>query len=197
MSLWRRVYAERRTVVLPVLVFLVANVAAFALGVVPLRQNVGSSEDAAKNASMKLAAARLLDYNAKDAKAKKEQADQELKKFYEEILPKGYNAANTVANFRLQGLARQSGLQVKSLQFDPESIKDSRLGRVKGRVTLTGDYTNIRRFLYALETAQEFVIVNRVELSQVSAQSGSGTLEVVLDVATYYLAGEQGAGAGQ
>ena len=42
MSLWRRIYLERRAVVLPLVVLLVANVAALALAVFPLKRSVAS-----------------------------------------------------------------------------------------------------------------------------------------------------------
>jgi len=56
-------------------------------------------------------------------------------------------------------------------------------------VTLVGDYQNIRRFLYAVETAREFLVVERVALSQATdlKAGNTGALEVTLDIATYYL----------
>ena len=59
--------------------------------------------------------------------------------------------------------------------------------KVKGQVTLIGEYANIRRFLYEVETALEFVIIESVELSQASATQNDSLLELSLAIATYYL----------
>ena len=194
MSLWRRIYTERRAVVLPVLGLLVVTVGVLVLAVVPLRQSVAGYQDAAANAAQQLKSAQMLDAGAKAARTKKEQADQELQKFYAEILPTKVSAWSAV-NFSLQTAARESNLIYKANTYDePESLKDSQLVRIKGHVTLIGDYASIRRFLYAIETSQEFVIINRVGLSQVSQANSNGDLEVVLDVETYYRSGDQSAG---
>jgi Tfp pilus assembly protein PilO len=52
-----------------------------------------------------------------------------------------------------------------------------------------GRYANIRRFLYAVETASEFVVVEKVGLAQSTAteQGSNGALEVSLVVATYFV----------
>jgi Tfp pilus assembly protein PilO len=72
-------------------------------------------------------------------------------------------------------------------------MHESRLQRVSCHLTLKGDYQDIRRFLYNLETAQQFIVVEKVELAQQgnSQQNTNGQLEVGLDVATYFLGGER------
>ncbi len=74
-------------------------------------------------------------------------------------------------------------------------MKDSQLERMSDKVTLVGDYQNIRKFLYTVETAPQFVVIERVGLSQATdlRSTNSGRLEVTLDVATYYLASSTGA----
>ena len=54
-------------------------------------------------------------------------------------------------------------------------------------VTLVGEYADIRRFLYEVETSEEFIIVEKVALSQPNATQGGGQLEVALSVSTYFL----------
>ena len=49
MSLWRRVVRERRTIVLPVVVLVIAAIGTLLLGVFPLRRHVASLEEAAIN----------------------------------------------------------------------------------------------------------------------------------------------------
>jgi Tfp pilus assembly protein PilO len=194
MSLWRRVYIERRTVMLPLLVLLIANVGLLALAVLPLAEHVASLRGDALNANTAMVKARLVDQQAKDARASKERADQELKKFYGEILPVNPAGARKVMSF-LERTAAENGLQFQHSQADESDVKDSQLERVSAKVTLVGDYQNIRKFLYAVETAQQFVVIERVGLSQATdmRSNTTGRLEVTLDMATYFVAGSASA----
>jgi len=189
MKLWRRVYHERRVVMLPLLVLLALDAAMIALGVFPLSRYVARLEDDARNAGTNLLRARVLEKQARDAVASRARADQELSRFYVDILPPTGSAARKVFSV-LQQTADDSGLKFERGQFDEVEEKESRLVRMSGKVTLTGNYPNIRNFLYAVETAPEFVIIERVALSQAAdlGSGSSGRLDVTLDVATYFLA---------
>jgi hypothetical protein len=189
--LWRRVYEERRKIALPILVFLIANVAILALAVFPLQRSVAGYENDALDATAKLGRARQDNKKAKDARTRKEEADQELKKFYADILPGDYASSVRLVLFWVSTAARQSRVQPLSTQADHQPLHESRLERVSCHVTLRGDYQDILHFLYLLETAQQFVIVEKVELAQqgTALNNPNGMLEVGLDVATYYLGG--------
>ena len=172
MNLWRRVYAERRAVVLPLVVALVANVAVLALGVFPLERSVAGAETAALDAKSDLANARREDMQAKTARTSMERGDVELKKFYAEILPHDFVGAVEILNFLLGDSADDVNLKFQTGQWDREAVRDSSLTKVTGKITLTGDYGSIRQFLFDLETAKEFVVVEKVELTR--GQHGQG-----------------------
>jgi Tfp pilus assembly protein PilO len=193
MTLWRRIYIERRAVLLPLLLLLAANVAVLILGVLPLAQSVSNLENESMNAASELSRARLLDQQARDAGASKQRADTELRKFYVDVLPANAVAARKLMAF-LERSANASGLTFQRTQLEESSVKDSRLERTSAKVTLVGDYAAIRKFLYAVETAPEFVIVERVALEQAAdtRSTSSGRLVVTLDIATYYLATQAG-----
>ena len=188
MSMWRRMYDERRKVMLPLVAFLIASVAIFALAVVPLRHSVTSDEAEAQDATLRLAHARLDNKNATNARARKEEADQELKKFYAEVLPGDQAKSVNLVLFWVNQAAKEARVQLESGQTDAAALHDSTLARVACHFTLRGDYQDIRRFLYKLETAQQFVIIEKVELAQqgTTLANQSGALEVGLDVATYF-----------
>lgn len=187
MNIVRRVFSERRTVLVPLTIFLVGNLAVLALVVWPLQRSVAGAENARYQAAKNVEAARRLEADAKAQRSSKERADTELRKFYSEILPTDFRAAVGVANFTLGRLAERSRVIFRSGHWDQEAIRDSRLSRVTGQVTLVGDYASIRRFLYEVETAEEFLIVESVELSQSSVAQNESQLELALSVATYYL----------
>jgi len=189
MSLWRRIFQERRTVVLPLAIALVANVAILVLAVLPLTRSVANMEEQAVNASLALAQARHLEKSAKDALASRERANTELQKFYAEILPRDSQSALRIIRFWLASAAEGAGLRYTGGAADEDQIRDSRLTRASVKIGLEGTYANIRRFLYTVETAEEFVVIEDVELQQTadSPANASGKLIVVLSVATYFL----------
>jgi Tfp pilus assembly protein PilO len=187
MSLTSRVFRERRKVVLPILILLVLNVVVYAAVVYPLEQNLEGADTARSKAELALADAKKQHKDAVDARTSKARADVELKKFYGDVLPKDFSAARNLANYWLGRIAEQSRLTYRAGQYEAEEVRDSRLMKFKGDVTLVGDYADIRKFLYQVETAQEFVVIERVALSQPNAAQGSAQLELALSVATYYL----------
>jgi Tfp pilus assembly protein PilO len=187
-SLWRRVFDERKHVVLPLVIVLVANVAIFALAVVPLRSVVANANSQALDATLELAQARRLLKQARDARASRTRADAELHRFYTAVLPRDQPTAVKTTNLWLNEAARSAGLVFRASHFDVTDVRDSRLARAFATVTLQGRYANIRRFLYEVEQAQEFILVERVELTQSGAQPGAnGLLEISLVVSTYFV----------
>ena len=193
MKIWRRVYQERRKVALPLLVFLIANAAVLAFAVLPLKRSVAVNETETLDATAKLGQARLENKRAAAARLRKEEADQELKKFYADVLPADRASSVRLVLFWVERAAREARVDFRSSQADQQEVQDSRLQRIGCHLTLRGDYQDIRRFLYNLETAQQFIIVEKVELAQqgTAQTNANGMLEVGLDVATYFLGGER------
>lgn len=187
MKLFGRIFGERRTVMVPLALFLLANIGVLVGVVWPMQRAVNGADEARYQATMNLAAARKAETDSKAKRSSKDRADLELRRFYSEILPVNFGGAVNVANFFLQGVATESKLLLRSGSWEPEPIKGSRLTKVSGTVTLLGDYANIRRFLYEVETAQEFVVIERVELSEANSTLNDNTLELTLAVATYYV----------
>jgi Tfp pilus assembly protein PilO len=184
----RRIFDERKTVLLPLVVVVLANVAVLVLGVLPLRTSVAVAESAATQATVELGEARRQQRDAEKARASKEGADNDLRRFYTEVLPGDLPTAQKTMNLWVTEAARGAGLEFQGSQFDWGEIRDSALSRAYSRITLQGTYSNIRQFLHAVETAEEFVVVESVELVQQADQGASaGGLEVSLIVSTYFL----------
>jgi Tfp pilus assembly protein PilO len=160
----------------------------FVVVILPLRQNVGASTSARDEARFALATAQLRERQARDAKASRERADQDLRRFYTEILPPNQATATRATNVWLQQAAIADGLQFTSSNASQTVVRDSRLSRATSTVSLRGQYQNIRQLLHAVESAEEFIIIERVELSQneLSPSGAGGALNVQLQVSTYY-----------
>ena len=186
MTLWRRVMAERKGLVWPLLIGLAVNLAVLALGVFPLQASVAGDENRATAVKMQLAEAQRLQRLANDTRASQARADLELKQFYSEVLPASHANARNLLYLELRNIAVQNGLSFTGGQFETEAVEESSLMRLSTNVSLNGNYSNIRRFLYDLETAEEFFIVESVKLGPSTRREG-GSLEVALTVATYYM----------
>ena len=189
MTLWRRIYGERRNVLLPLVVAVVVNVAAFMLVVLPLGRSVSAAETQAHNAALGLATARQVERQVRDATSSRERADRELEQFYADVLPGSFAVAERTTRRWLQETARDAGLDYRGANFAWEAVRESSLSRAYSDVTLRGRYADIRRFLHAVEAAEEFLVVERVNLAQPGSASSSnaGTLEISLLVSTFFV----------
>ena len=91
----------------------------------------------------------------------------------------------------LPALAQRTNVRYETRRFDPvEPEKDARLGGLKIRMVLQGDYENLRQFIYELESAPEFVIIDDVTLTE--GQAGE-IADAHLDLSTYYTVRPNGA----
>jgi Tfp pilus assembly protein PilO len=187
----RRVLAEKRRLILPLIVALIVNIALSALVLYPLSKKVAGSEQQARAASTALTAAKR-DYEAARATVKgKAQADQELQKFYSDVLPPDLSAARRATFLRIEQLAQKSNLRLeRETTSDPKPQRDSQLVKFTYRAYLSGEYRNIRHFIHELETAPEFLVLENVALTQSELENRG--LNVSVDIATYYRAGANG-----
>lgn len=188
MTLWRRILSERRGLVVPLLTALAVNLALLGLVVFPLQASVAGDEERAGAVKLALADAERSERLANETRVSKQRADEELKKFYSEVLPSSHAGARDLLFQQIRTIGRETGLNFASSSYEPEAVEDSQLMRFRVDISLSGDYASIRKFLYDMETAQEFFIIESVKLGQSSREEGSSnSLEVVLQVATYYM----------
>lgn len=188
---FRRILTEKRRLIWPLGVVLLANIAVFAVVVYPLSQKVAMGQQDADMATLALNNARRDYANARATVTGKAQADDELKKFYGDVLPPDLSGARRITYLPIDQLAKESNLSVMRLTNDVMAIRDSSLSRLTQTAVLTGEYSDIRRFIYQLETRPEFVVIENVDLSQNENQASRG-ITVTLQVATYFRTGGDG-----
>ena len=178
-----RVLREKRRLVWPVAILLLLNVALFAAVVYPLSNKVAGGEANAAASAAALEAARRDYALARATVAGKSQADIELQKFYGEVLPPDLSGARRITYLRIEQLARECNLRLDRENTNPKPIADSSLVRVTYSAALSGEYRDIRRFIHAIETAPEFLVLELVELSQAEEDRG---VNLNVQMATYY-----------
>ena len=186
-ALIRRVLAEHRAWIWPLGLLLAVNVVALALAILPMSRSVQAAEARARQASTDAAAA-AADLKAVSAtRDGRDAAERELAVFYRDVLPTDVSAARRLLQLRVAQLARSHDVTFTRAVASPETIRDSALGRLRVAVELVGRYDDVRAFLYALETAKDFVIVDSIVLEE--GDEASSPLNLTLNVSTYYRAG--------
>ena len=190
--LLRRIVLEKRGLIVPLAVVLLINIAVYALVVYPLGVKSASAADRAAAAGQ---ARQLAERDMASADALvtgKAKADQELNTFYKKVLPTSLDEARRMTYARLPALAKKAGVRFleRRNDLDQEVQKNSDLGRLRTQMVLEGTYENVRQFLYELETAPEFVILDDVVLGQPDADK---PVKLTIAVSTYYRQGANGA----
>lgn len=180
-----RVFREKRSLMLPLLLVLAANVALLALAVLPLMRSVASEETRAGQAARDRAQATQALQRAEAIVGGKARADAELTRFYTQILPPDQTGARRITYLNLQQLAEQAGVEMSGQETaitapDP----DSTLTKFTTRLTLRGNYRGIREFLHTIESQPAFLVIEHMALS--AAAVAGEPLQVEVTVSTYY-----------
>jgi hypothetical protein len=185
MPLMRRAMVEHRRLALGLASALVVNVLVYALIVAPLAERVANIEQRDLQAEQALASARLDHARASGTLAGKDRAAAELATFYADVLPQDEAGARRLTYLRVRRLAEDSGLGFQSGLTELQLQPGRTLRRLRSQVTLSGSWNDVRAFVYQLETAPEFVVIDNVEL--IEAQAGEN-LVVTVDLSTYFRA---------
>jgi Tfp pilus assembly protein PilO len=188
MTPMRRIVTEHQRVIWLIVGAFLLNVAILLLVVYPFSNKVAGGQEAAAQAAAELAAARREHTAARATVTGKAQADAELQKFYRDVLPPDLSGARSITYLYLHQLAQQTNLRSVSGQAEVTQERESHLEKLTLTVGLTGEYTNIRRFIHQLETAPEFLVLEDVMLGQ---QPERG-ISLRAKVSTYYRVGGNG-----
>jgi hypothetical protein len=182
--LWTRIANEHRSLIIPIALVLVLNVAAFFLVVQPRGAKAAGAADRAARATTALRAAEREEQLARSLVTGKAQADEELADFYRKVLPADLTAANRMTYASLPALARRTNVRFQARTSELEaSRKDERLGHLEIHMVLQGEYENLRRFIYQLETAPDFVIIDDVTLTE---GKSADPVTLLINLSTYF-----------
>jgi len=193
MTLLKRIVVEKRSLVIPLALALLMNVAVYALVVYPLETKAATATDRATAAAQSLRAAERELGAARALVSGKSHADQELATFFDKVLPSDFAAAQRMTYAWVPALARKANVRYEARHQEIDTLKESgknaNIGRLKTRVVLQCDYENFRQFVYELETSPEFVIIDDVSIAQTEANR---PLSLTLELSTYYRLGANG-----
>lgn len=184
MEIVKRVLVEKRLAVMLVAVGFGIDIGLYAFAVYPWSVKVASAESRAATAVANQDAATQGVKEARLTLESKTEADDELRKFYLEVLPRDLAGARGITFARLADLASTNKLVMERRSAAPDREEDSQLARLRITMLLKGDYRDMRRFIYELETAPEFIVIEEVILSRGDATDDGEVL--TLGLATYF-----------
>jgi hypothetical protein len=180
-----RVLRDHRTALIPLGVALAINLVVLAGVVLPLSRRVAANERRAEAAAQAEHDANNEFRQAEAVREGKARATTDLDTFYRQVLPADVTAARRAVQ-KVRMLALEHDVDFERGATDIEEIRDSSLERFTVTMTLSGDYDNIRALLYSLETAQEFVVVDKIVLAE--GLDTNAPLALSLELSTYYRA---------
>lgn len=188
----RRVAAEKRRVIVPILGGLMLNVMLYVAVVYPLRVSVRSAETRGDDAARALAVAQSENATARAVLQGRDRTNTALKGFYKDVLPTDLAGARRITYLRLSQLAEQEQVQIERRSYaDPDIDPQGSLSRLRVSMTIQGSYENVRQFIYQLESGTDFIVIDDVSLAQ--GIEPNAPLTLALAISTYYRAGSNGA----
>jgi hypothetical protein len=158
----RRIFDEKRRLMIPLLAGIALNIVLLAGVVYPLGARVRSTEARAYAAEQQLRAAALDDADARGVTEARDRTDTALKAFYKDVLPSSPAQARQATFLRLTQLAEQHNLEQSRRSTDED----------------------IRRFIHQVESGGDFIVIDSISLQQ-GAEAGA-PLTLALSLSTYY-----------
>ncbi len=184
----RRLFADKRLILVPMTVLAIVNLVMLGLVIGPLAARVRTLESRATAATAAVATAERDLQTARALASGKSKAATDLELFYREVLPADHVEARRLTYLRLAELARASNLEFDRRSFAQDHPRDARLTRVDLSMTVLGSYRDLREFLHAAETGEDFVVIRGLTVARKDLRSNQ--LEATLDLSTYYGPGD-------
>jgi Tfp pilus assembly protein PilO len=186
----RRIFDEKRRLVIPLLGGLALNAVLFVGVVYPLRARVRSIEVQARAATQQMLAAEREDAEARGIAQGRERTELALKAFYKDVLPATHAQARQATFLRLTQLADEHNLEQSRRSTDPKQERESTLARLQISMTLQGNYNDIKRFIYQVESGSDFIVIDSITIQQ--GTEANAPLTLALNLSTYFQAAPNG-----
>jgi hypothetical protein len=169
---------------------LAANVVAYLLLVRPLAISSAGAGDRAEAAANSVQAAELERAAAQTLVTTRKQVDEDLHTFYQRVLPVSVADARRRTYANLPALAAQANVRYQRRRFEVATLDPATgLGQMTIRMELQGQYDNLRDFIYRVESAPEFVIIDDLTLTE---ESTDQPLTLALTLSTFYRVADDG-----
>lgn len=81
--------------------------------------------------------------------------------------------------------ARRNGLSVPAGEYSPETIKETGVYKYSISFPVEGRYSQIKKFIYGIETMKYPVVIEDINLS--GSKGAEGTINLKIKISTYFL----------
>ena len=189
MTLARRVILENRFTSFLIVGLFSADIALVSLVISPWSERV---ERSSQRADLGMSNRELALRELRQAQATldgQNMATAELQRFYSDVLEKDLATARSVSSETLAQLSSRYGLVMERRTTSIDSESSGSLKRLNIAVRLEGRYENMRRFLYALETGSDFIVIEEISLTD--SRSADSLQVLTLGLATYFYESQQ------
>jgi Tfp pilus assembly protein PilO len=116
------------------------------------------------------------------------QAEADLERLRDEVLSTR-DARLVDVQSEVADLCEEFKIDLDSVNYGSELLLNEELDRLEMLVPLQGGYSNLRKFLQAVEHSDKFLLVERVALGQ--GKQGGRMLDLNIDLATYFRAPQE------
>jgi len=185
-----RIAREWRHVLIPVSALALIVIALQLFVIYPASLRADAAEQRAARARDMLAEAQREHARAEAVVSSSRAADQDLRRFYGDVLPASLAAARRMTYARLADLARETNLLYDRRSFDPDARQKGDLASLRITMDLEGDYRDVREFVYRLESSPEFVVIEEITLD--TGADENAPLALSMRLATYFRSGSDG-----
>jgi type IV pilus assembly protein PilO len=113
-------------------------------------------------------------------------AKNDLQVFWQAIPPR---AELTVLIGELFMLADEAGLSINQINYDPKEVEGRPLLRYGLNFSVSGEYAQVKRFVYSLEQSERLIAIENVALSS-AGEPEQGQVNLSLKLSTLFRMGE-------
>ncbi len=183
MTLLQRILNDNRKFVISIAIALSANVLFYLIAVYPLNTKAIriNGQTLAAEEVLQLTQDRLEGINK--LKRQKDKANRQLLRFYREVLPMDLSGARKAIYTQLFRLVGDLELKYERRNVSEERGDTDKLSRVSTRMVISGKYREVRKFIYKIELAPDFFLIDKILLEQ---KEEGPDLTLTLDVSIYY-----------
>jgi hypothetical protein len=179
-----RVLREQQRWLIPLIAIIAINIGVLLGVVLPMARSVDAGERRGAAAAKALADATADLKDAQETRDGQAQATTDLATFYKQVLPTDVASARRMTSLKLSQMADAHQVTFQRSVANIDQVKESELDRLQMSYDLSGNWNDIRKLIYEIETGPEFIVIDNVLLSE--GEDGNAPLSLTLQVSTYF-----------
>jgi Tfp pilus assembly protein PilO len=174
---------DAKKIAVALLLALFANVLFYLLMVRPRAMEMAALKTEKDTFSTALAALNKQTGELRSAYERIVTQEQRLDRFYNEILGTKQKKLVEIQK-EIASITKEFGIDPQEVHYDSDDVPEGRVERFKITLPLQGDYLNLRQFIARVENSSNFLVIDRVALS--NTKEGGQVLSLSVEIGTYF-----------